>query len=46
MKIEEGKGVMKNTPWGPSQGQNKIGEGVTSYYTAGHGGIVAPLAGA
>ena len=30
---------MKNTPWGPSQGQNKIGEGVTSYYTAGHGGI-------
>lgn len=28
-----------STPWGPSQGSNKIATGIMFYHTAGHGGV-------
>lgn len=28
-----------STPWGPSQNATRIARGITSYSTAGHGGI-------
>lgn len=28
-----------NTPWGPAQSRTRITEGISFYYTAGHGGI-------
>jgi hypothetical protein len=31
--------MKKQTPWGPSQGEEILAEGIISYSTAGHGGI-------
>ena len=30
---------MENTPWGASQGEEHIADGVTAYTTASHGGL-------
>jgi hypothetical protein len=38
-KNERGKKMKKHTPWGPSQNEEVLADGIISYSTASHGGI-------